>query len=384
MSAISTLTWRRTGRGPQTAFNPPRFKRPLTFTHAQLVGSFARAAALSHTSPTVIQGLTQAFDHLLTTLVEPGTTDLTLKTDVESLSDSLRVAFSGFLGAAVADLLMMQLGYALRCNGRELLKTGPIFDLAYDSGPLAGSDIVAVEAKGRLRSTATLSLVSKAAEKGYRLQVEPFLGGTMQGGQVVHGYSIGTGSQLKQGVACHMHVEETGPYSFRPPAPAAPTLRPVPRAANGAVVLGNFRAVTRLLGGGGILEAIDAGLRGEWQPKRRIPDQYLSYVSWQNQDYMTILPARDDPQIIQDFQSSFGVRLDAAERFLNGLSQCIRQQDLPDRFPLELLVRPFETALGTLTASGGAEFADGLTYFGRAVPASADAFMWSPDRGVVY
>lgn len=90
-----------------------------------------------------------------------------------------------------------------------------------------------------------------------------------------------------------MHVEETRPYRFRPAPAPSPTARAVPRSANGAVVLGHFRAVTRLLGGGGIPEAIDAGLRGEWQPTLRTPAQYLSYVSWQNQDYVTIPPARE-------------------------------------------------------------------------------------------
>src|SRR3569833_3063663 len=167
VSAISALSWHRSGRGPPPSFTPPRLSRPFTFTRPQLIGSFARAAALSHSSPAVLQGLTQAFDELLKTLVDPGPTELTFRTDVESLSDNLRVAFSGFLGAAIADLLMMQLGYAFRCNGRELLKQGRIFDLAYDSGSLVAGDIVAVEAKGRLRSTATPALVRLATVQGY-------------------------------------------------------------------------------------------------------------------------------------------------------------------------------------------------------------------------
>ena len=382
MSAISALSWHRSGRGPPTSFNPPRLSRPFTFTRPQLIGSFARAAALSHSSPAVLQGLTQAFDELLKTLVDPGPTELTFRTDVESLSDNLRVAFSGFLGAAIADLLMMQLGYAFRCNGRELLKQGRIFDLAYDSGSLVAGDIVAVEAKGRLRSTATPALVRQATVQGYDKQVKGFLGKTLRGGRVVHGYGIGTGSQLKQGAASHAHVEESGPHRFQG-APAPPSPGTTPRAANGMVVLGNFRAITRLMGGGGILEAIDAGLRGDWGVTSRIGSQTLAIAQWQNKEYLIIPPIPDYPRSIQDFQSLFGLRLDAAFQFLGGLTRCIQQRNLPERFPVELLVRPSETAIGTLVSSPGAEFTDGLTYFGATAPVASGTLLWSADRGLI-
>jgi hypothetical protein len=353
---------------------PPPALSALTFTLSQLVGSMARAAAISKALPIVVNGLTLAFDGLLNSLVDTSHTDLTFLTDIEDLADNMRTAFSGFFGAGMADLYMNQLGYAFRCNGREMVARGTVFDFAYDGGPVGGSNIVAAEAKGTLAAGANLAAIQAKARNGYTNQVAPHLGLTVKGATIAHGYAICAGSQLKSTVCCEMHVEETMTATAAGSGTAAQSFPSSTVAGSGGggtrfrqpnahLTLRNYRDVFRLLGEGGILGVIEAGLRDDWQSARRAGPTQLDLVSWRGEDYVV---ARNAPVSQNARGPLFGLRREVAERILTGLSGCVRSGGIPNRFPTEIPVRAPDVARELRIADGGAEFPDGLAYFGFA------------------
>lgn len=280
---------------------------------------------------------------------------------------------------------MTQLGYAFRCNGRKLVPVGTVFDLAYDGGPVRSNEVVAAEAKGSLRSGATANAVKTITQAGYTAQVEPHIGQTYLGATVLHGYAIGTGSELKTGVACHMHVEETAwvqaSAGVSAPSGSGGSGISGTRQPNATLAIENYRAVFRLLGQGGILGALDAVLARRWPLATSIAQQTLLVVNWRSNRYVTGGSVIAHPGVAA-FQRLFGLRLDVAAQFLDGLSSCIANQDLPRRFPLELVVRQLDTPLELHLGDGGTEFPDGLTYFGPTPPQpAAGALHWSPMKG---
>jgi hypothetical protein len=375
--AISTDTTVQTGTCLITL---PPLPGKMTFTPGQLAGCMARAAATSAASPGVVAGFSLAFSEMLNTLIDTGYSDLTFLTDIEDLADSMRTAFSGSFGAGMADLYMSQLGYVFRCNGRELLGRGVVFDLAYDATSSAGNHIVAVEAKGSIQSGADLVAVRASAKRGYSAQVLPHLGAVVKHATVVHGYAIGSGSQLKRGVCCDMHVQETkwssGAQGGSPGVPPA-TQRP-----NANVAIRNYRDVFRLLNSGGILDAIDGALSGDWQRATAVRSQHLPVVMWRGDNYVGAQSmATTHGHVLVQF---FGLQVDAANSFLSGLSACIRDQRIAERFPAEIPVRPLDTAKEFSLQDGGAEFPDGLAYFGHEPPKFRTSFLkWDPLEGPI-
>jgi hypothetical protein len=350
---------------PHATFVPhpgPALLPSLSFTVPLLAGSFARAMALSTASAATISTLTQGFHHLLNGLIDPAAGELTFLQDVETLGDNLRTAFSGFLGAGIADLYMLQLGHGFRCNGRELFrKKGRIFDFAYDGGPLAGSDVVAVEAKGLLRRGASASVTTKAAQRGYLTQIEPHLGTTLGGATVVRGYAIGVGNPLKKGAKCHLHVEETAWGGSRAATSSAPLGSAGPRMVRNQVALRNFRAIFRLMGNRGILDAIDAAIRG--QPAV-LGSPNLIPRTWRNRDYLVSEPNLLLPPERRAFHSSFGIRADAWSQFSSGLLGSPAPNVLNRESPRELMFEPMDIDRERNFGDDGAEFPDGLAYFG--------------------
>lgn len=371
-----TVTSSSFGTTKHVTFDPgpgPSLPASLTFTVPLLAGSLARAMALSTANAATISTLTQGFHHLLDGLIDPAQTDLAFVQDIETLGDSLRTAFSGFLGAGIADLYMLQLGHAFRCNGRELYrKKGKIFDFAYDSGPVIGNDVVAVEAKGLVRRGATKDATEKATKKGYDTQIDQHLGKTLSGAKVVRGYAIGIGCMLKKRATGHLHVQETewstagaGPIS---PLPSRRVGTGGGRQVRNQLALRNFGAIFRLMGNGGILGAIDAALNGRLNPEAFFSGrQRLTRVSWRNRDYFATIPdaALSDSQ--QAFHASFGVRCDAADTFFRGLQQRKVRDARQDNFPFELRVNPLDISREIHMHDRGAEFPDGLAYFGHSL-----------------
>jgi hypothetical protein len=275
--------------------------------------------ALSTANPAIISTLTQGFHHLLHGLVDHAQTDLSFVQGIEDLGDSLRTAFSGFLGSAIADLYMLKIGHAFRCNGRELYrKEGKVFDFAYNfAPPVRGIDIVAVEAKGLIRHGATPTATKKAARNGYDAQIEPHLGTTMSGATVSRGYAIGFGRALKTGAVSHLHVEETWwPSGGLTPTSSSPLGVPPSggrRLVRTPLAICNFRSIFRLMSNQGILGAIDAALEGRQQADTlAVGRKQLVTVSWRNKEYFVSAPDGGLPGTQQAFHAFFGVRCDAA------------------------------------------------------------------------
>lgn len=401
MSNIPSISTASSPQSGQALFVPPVLPTSLTFTLPQLAGSMARAAATSAVPPPVLSGFAQAFTAMLNTLVEPQYSDLTFLTDIEDLADSMRTAFSGAFGAGMADLYMGHLGYTFRCNGRELAATGRVFDLAYDLGSPGGAVLVAaVEAKGSIRGGATLAAIRNDAQGGYSNQVAPHLGNTLKGVTVAHGYAVGTGSQIKRGVCCEMHVQETKWTSVvagATPPPGAlpvpvPAPSPIPNGGGGGpppivtqrpharVAIANYRDAFRLLGTYEVLRVLNLTLREDWKSIGNLKPVYLERVEWRGSDYV-VAPKNSDGGR-RGGRPLFGLREDVAIAVLGGVSAIVRDGKMPVQAP-EIPTRPLTLVQELLLRDGGAEFPDGLAYFGgggSVTPLSA-GLHWVPLQG---
>jgi len=341
----------------------------------------ARAAALSKAPPAVVAALSRAYMEMLNGFVDAAHSDLTFLTDIEDLSDNLRTGFSGFFGAGMLDLYLSQLGYIFHCNGRELIPKGKVFDLAYDASTGTTGQLIAAEAKGSIQGGATLAAIRSDAQAGYNSQITPHLGTTVHGATIVHGYAIGTGSQLKRGVCCEMHVQEsswvTGTAGSAPPTkpttPVSAAPPPTFQRPVGVVAVRHYRDVFRLLGTADLVGAIESALHADWSFFKPSPVYTLGLTQWRGNQYAVA------PQAGEAIR--FGLRLDVAMSFLTGIAACIRDRRIPARFP-EIPTRP-EFAWGELLVQdGGAEFPDGLAYFGRSQPAMESArLVWNPEVG---
>lgn len=126
---------------------------------------------------------------------------------MDCLADDERTSLAGKVGAAIADLVMEQLGFHWRANARELnlkldkrvvLATKKIPDFVYDPGAQHGfqqQSVVVVEAKGSLsRKRAKRRTILKLAQNAYNDQVRNFIGAEGDGVVVASGYAVAFGS----------------------------------------------------------------------------------------------------------------------------------------------------------------------------------------------
>ncbi|UGY11944.1 hypothetical protein HAP48_0000410 (plasmid) [Bradyrhizobium septentrionale] len=141
------------------------------------------------------------------------------------LPDDERPSFAGNVGAAVADLVMENLGFHRRANAAELklaeaggsaaTKSRKTPDYVYDPGSRHGFEagqIVIVEAKGSLSPTeARDASVDRRARSAFREQVEEFIGAQPMGLTVANGFAISFGSvpgsqESRVAIACPQTV----------------------------------------------------------------------------------------------------------------------------------------------------------------------------------
>lgn len=369
------------------AFTAPQPLLTLQFIVPQLAGSIGRVTALTKASPGLIAALTIGAEELLNALVDQSKAQLTFLADVEALADAARTTFSGNLGAGATDLYLSTLGYAFRCNGRELIAPpAKVFDFAYDGPPTAGQGIVAAEAKGSIQQSNTPATIKTTAANGYAGQVASYVGQALNQSTVLHGYAVAIGGPPTR-LPVHMHVQETGTIVTPSAGNAPPTSlhlggsRPKPPTLyqpNARVALGNYRAVFRLMNAGGIVAAIDAALQGlPFDPSVVLPD--FEVVQWRGDEYIaSTVPSGVRPSRTAGFSASFGLRLDVAQAFFAGLSTLLRRPIMPLAFPMELPVREIDLQREVTLDDGGAEFPDGLAYFGHYYEAGETSGSWNP------
>lgn len=101
-------------------------------------------------------------------------------------------------------------------------------------------------------------------------------------------------------------------------------------------------------------------------------------VTWRGSEYVVVAAG-----VAVTGTEAFGLRLDVATAFLDGMTECIVNGTIPAMFPRELPVRALDGSLEPGRRDGGAEFPDGLAYFGTQPPVSAHRDLaWYPEKGV--
>ncbi len=222
--------------------------------------------------------------------------DLHFLESVESLGDSTRSYFSSCVGAGIADLYARQLGYRFNCNSREVQVPSKtqLGDYLYCGGPTHGNEVVMVEAKGSLQRSFYETTFKSIVDDGYTNQVAPHVGQTYSNRvngralTIVHGYAVGCGGELSPHTPSAMigHVVETEPATGRSggryagKAPIGPGdgsgLMPdpaqAPSPATSTVVLGNYRAVAKLLGDAKLVEMVESVRSGQRLREARLPE----------------------------------------------------------------------------------------------------------------
>ena len=187
----------------------------LEIEWGELVLSVARTRMLtksvSRTSPErrekIVEALCRGTCGLIDALLDNETDEFCFTRDVEDLVDDERTSFPARVGAAIADLLMDDLGFVWRANARELdfklprrtrraIKRLP--DFVYDPGAQNGypkKSVVVAEAKGSISSKgAKRTAIDNLAKNAYERQVRHFIGAKSPGIKVVSGFAIAFGA----------------------------------------------------------------------------------------------------------------------------------------------------------------------------------------------
>jgi hypothetical protein len=285
---------------------------------------------------------------------------LVFTSDVGWLADYIRTSFSGSCGAGLTDLYMTQLGYSLRCNGRQLVAPpNKVFDFAYDGPPTAGRGIVIAEAKGSVASAQQTSSTraERNALSAYDQQVADYIGHTASGAPILHGYAVAM--VARPGEPARLHVRQTRRTESRDLfTVGAPTSRPVSRY-NIHVTLGNYETVFRLIGANQLADAIQATSHGRWLGGVPSQQEPMSTFTFRNREYvrarLPTLPV-------------FGLRKDVFELVRQGLEQIWKQplrHMLPTHFPVELPRIDYDLEEQLRYNDIGAEFPDGLAFVGE-------------------
>jgi hypothetical protein len=348
-------------------------------TVPQLVASVARVSALSGAPRDVVMTLADSCRAQLEVFCASNGSRLVINDYVLHLFDAGRTAFSGMVGAGVADLYLTDLGYVYRCNAREWAKGGKVADFVYDGPPTRGAGVVLAEAKGSVSSRTTPQSIRTDTRRGYREQVVKHIGRELAGALVLHGYAIGFGAQPGAGNSFG-HVVETGRAQKQPRyllldglSDALPQSGPGASVwvdANRRVALENFRAIFLLLGSTAAIHAIDAGTREDIsETLRRLPDE-LVIRTWRGNPYVV---ARNAPAHGDARGGHFGLREEVA--------RVLFQEILGRRASSGQIHLPYWPAAQAVSAlaSEGAAFPDGFAYFRTEDPSAANnGAPWKP------
>jgi hypothetical protein len=382
---------RGTQPAPNTVsgFIPPPAASRISFTPLQLYGSVARVKALLGASIRVTNALAQSAEYLIRELVDDTPPDFAFTGDVLLFADATRTAFSGDIGAAMADRYMDSLGYVWRDNARSLVPKGPVADFVYDGPPTGGAGVVFTEAKGSVTSSATAGSIAATTVAGYQTQVGPFVGTTQSGISILHGYAIGTASQ-PGGSNSFIHVEEARPVTASSTSPGASSpggtgpshggggsgggddgaVTPIGQP-NSGVALGNYRAVFSLCNAPNVVDAIDNIRTGRPALERVGEQQFLRVRGERTPRTYLVGLGRDG----QRYGSPFAIEEQVATYFLS---------QLPVEGPLERARFSLPIIDGTTIRqareTGHEIFPDGLAILSH-WGLTSGRLLWAPDLG---
>lgn len=212
ISDLSTFLVQQTlDRGGNELFLPDQ----MSFEWEHLVLSIGRTRTMS-TDPLALtqverQQLIDFIGHnvagYIDVFLDRSNAEFSFTEKLDCLADDERTSLAGKVGAAIADLVMEQLGFHWRANARELklnldkrvrLATKKIPDFVYDPGAQHGfqqQSVVVVEAKGSLsRKRAKQRTIIKLAQDAYNDQVRSFIGAEGDSVVVASGYAVAFGS----------------------------------------------------------------------------------------------------------------------------------------------------------------------------------------------
>lgn len=365
-------------------FKAPNADTTLIFGPSALAGSIARTATLRNAPPEM---LVRWADSALTEvewLVDVGTT-FALSQYVHSLADAERTSFAGRVGAGITDLLMNALGYIWRDNASCLSGSlAPHADFIYAGGAALKHGVVLAEARGSFAANVTAASIGAKAKRKYLRQVKPHLAVISPHGKVVHGYSVGFAS--KPGTAgAFLHVAETriSKPRRRGISPTDPNPTPGDETVPTSLALSAHRANFALMNAPSVVRWIDWVRYGS-EPPSDIPLSFIQVpyagrtflacteFGWPFDVYSDWWDGPWHPSWRPPFWWRFGLRRrggafagwfvmeeKAAERFLNALSEIIRngRETIPDSLELPR-IDPIGFGLGSEEAGSTLRRAD--------------------------
>jgi hypothetical protein len=169
----------------------PMVPAEIWFTPQELGISIARNVALTGAPVDLLDLLDQHIRDLLAYFVDESGSQFQTSADVALLGDAKMIHVAHDIGCGVAGLLMENMGYRWRCNGKEVLGTGKIPDYVWTVPSQAGALIVS-EVKGSIGPSVTGSAINRRAKDGFHDQVADILGTFLPGmGRIVYGYGLG-------------------------------------------------------------------------------------------------------------------------------------------------------------------------------------------------
>jgi hypothetical protein len=194
--------------GAVPAFMPPPVPTSIHFSPGELALSVARNLALRATSRRLLEALGASAVELIRALLEPDMDELQVCSTVSKLGDAAQNHFSHDLAVGVAGLLMEDMGYAWRANGKEVLRgKGRKPDYVWSRGK--SGEAVVSEVKGATARKATKMALNRRTEKGFEEQALPWLGKRTTGRtRIKWGYGIGVHAPGGGNSSCVVHEPE--------------------------------------------------------------------------------------------------------------------------------------------------------------------------------
>ncbi len=275
------------------SFIPPAIPSCFGFHAPDLFQSIARCTALKRASAGLTAAILSGCEPLLRHLVDDIPSVFAVIDEVKDLEMAERTAFSGRVGAGIADLFMSSIvdpfrnpAYLWRDAAQELIKKPSKGDLADFVYEYTSGEQVLVEAKGSITRLASQTSADKRAKNAFKGQVARYLyhsptgasGGTF--GPIEHGYAI----------AIEALPGATTAWTAAFTAVAEPNVPPgttTTGSPTGSVIttlrLGNYRAVFFLANAPAIVGEIDVFL--DRARPQRVNQQFWS-VTCGGEEYL--------------------------------------------------------------------------------------------------
>ncbi|MBB3902818.1 hypothetical protein [Methylobacterium brachythecii] len=345
----------------------------------------ARCAAIRSIAPAVSAALASGTRDLVGALVDDAGKSFDLTADFDAMADFEKTGLTGRLGGGFTDLCMAKLGYAWMDLASNLLPghSGRLGDFIYDGPATGGHGVVLVEAKATCASSVTATDVKGTAERGYRNQVDPYVGSTsIPGvGTIFQGYAVCLGAA--PGVAGGFgHVVETAVATVPGGSGGGGGSSAAATLVGGRLAISNYRAVSNLINAPVLFAHLEqllgrsASIAGHEQQRflrLKVGDQWFLTGSAPSFDHWP------SPGTVPPFMLDEAV----AEPLLNQISLIVRQGRRPwDGLPTFLLPTTPESFGPDATGRFPfVRFPDGLAYVVGKIDAVSSR-VWTPLEGL--